>query len=276
MHHTNEHLETISIECAKKKKYEHCTKIAICSLSCLSDDTPTYWFNLLPVLCCAVKSLCPKEENLRTHTCRRGRQDGWGRGRVTHSSVKHCPKWGQSALAFCVTELSFRSHHICLYHIYAYIWTKDSRMCRCRGIVLYIFTIFIFVLTHTQTQARVNSSSSICLFVYLPVSCGWWINFCLYSSHETQTEKRTEIKRSRITFAWNQRQSNAQDTRDTGPEKPKTGHRHRDPVKASHPQQVSSLSVILPANTSDEQCQCASFDCKVTRFTGDVLIACPG
>lgn len=24
---------------------------------------------------------------------------------------------------------------------------------------------------------------------------------CLYSSHETQTEKRTEIKRSRITFA---------------------------------------------------------------------------
>lgn len=168
------------------------------------------------------------------------------------------------------------SPYMLILYIFAYIWTKDSRMCRCRGIVLYIFTIFIFVLTHTQTQARVNSSSSICLFVYLPVSCGWWINFCLYSSHETQTEKRTEIKRSRITFAWNQRQSNAQDTRDTGPEKPKTGHRHRDPVKASHPQQVSSLSVILPANTSDEQCQCASFDCKVTRFTGDVLIACPG
>lgn len=183
MHHTNEHLETISIECAKKKKYEHCTKIAICSLSCLSDDTPTYWFNLLPVLCCAVKSLCPKEENLRTHTCRRGRQDGWGRGRVTHSSVKHCPKWGQSALAFCVTELSFRSHHICLYYIYSHIYERRIQGCVAAVVLCFIFSLFLFLCwrTHKLKPVWTRPAPFVCLFI------------CLYPAADESTFAFTQV-----------------------------------------------------------------------------------
>jgi len=109
---------------------------------------------------------------------------------------KTLPKM-RSKCAGVLRDWALVSLSLCIYvYIYVYVWRLQG--CVAALVLCFIFSLFYFIFcwrTHTD-------SSSVCLFV-CPYPAADESTFAFYSSHETQTEKRTEIKRSRITFAWN-------------------------------------------------------------------------
>lgn len=161
--------------------------------------------------------------------------DNGGRGRVTHSSVKRCPKWGQSALAFCVTERSFTGTRVCVCVFYI-------QGCVAAVVLCFIFSLFYFFLLTQTKAARSALFATRCsaklmwthpaLFVCFPACILRLMNqllpFTQVTKHKlNRTESnRTETKSTGrgLHLRENQRQSNTADT-------PKTGHRHRVPAK---------------------------------------------